>query len=253
MKEQTLRLLIVEDDMIIAANISLQLTRLGYEVVAIIPSAEEALRFLEEQTTDIILLDIHLRGAKDGIDLAEIVRDSYQTPVIFLTSNTDEATFNRAKATQPYAFIAKPFKKIDLQRAIELTCARIAQEPETTHKKAPSYAQGDESFVLKDRIFIRQQDKMVKLYLHDILYALADRNYCALHTSNKVYLLTTPLKKLEEQLPEASFLRIHRSHLINIDKIDAVSEQFTSVSIGAERLIVSSSYQSLLAQRLKTI
>ncbi len=252
MKECTPRLLIVEDDMIIAANISLQLTRLGYEVLAILPSAEEALRFLEEQQADILLLDIHLRGAKDGIELAEMVHNCYRTPVIFLTSNTDEATFNRAKATQPYAFIGKPFKKLDLQRAIELTCARIAQEEET-HTQQAAAIPTDPAFVLNDRVFIRFQEQLLKLYLHDILYAKADRNYCALHTTEKTYLLTATLKKLEDQLPDHTFLRIHRSHLVNVEKIDVLDDQFAYVRIGSETLVVSKAYQAALAQRLKTI
>jgi len=121
-----IKLFIVEDDMIIAANISLQLSNLGYEVTGIVSRREEAILQIEENQPDIVLLDIHLKGALDGIATAHEMQKNAGIPIIYLTANADEATFNRAKATRPYAFISKPFKKLDLQRAIELTISRMA-------------------------------------------------------------------------------------------------------------------------------
>jgi len=100
---------------------------------------------------------------------------------------------------------------------------------------------------------VRQKEKMVKIYIQDILFAEADRNYCRIYTPGKEYLLATPLKSLEEKLPAALFLRIHRSHVINVSKIDSIGEQFAYVSIGQQTLAVSNSCQDALAQRLKTI
>ncbi|HRA74148.1 MAG TPA: response regulator, partial [Flavobacterium sp.] len=124
-------ILIVEDEMIIAANISLQLTHLGYEVTGIIPRAEEVLPNIRLHVPDILLLDINLKGDIDGIQLAHLIQKEFKIPIIYLTANADEAHFERAKETNPYAFISKPFKKLDLQRAIELTIIRIQNETET--------------------------------------------------------------------------------------------------------------------------
>jgi len=115
------RILIVEDEMIIAANLSLELTSLGYEVTGIIPRGEEALMHIRENQPDILLLDIQLKGEIDGIDVATQMQKDFDIPIIYLTANTDDAYFNRAKETKPHAFISKPFKKRDLQRALELT------------------------------------------------------------------------------------------------------------------------------------
>jgi DNA-binding LytR/AlgR family response regulator len=252
MKEQAITILIVEDDLIIAANISLQLSKLGYEVAAIIPKGEEALRFLEENKPDLILLDINLRGATDGIAVAQAVKAQTDTPIIFLTSNTDEATFERAKTTRPHAFISKPFKKLDLQRAIELAISRIATHPDTPAIILEDAA-AESAFTLNDRIFVRQKGKLVKIFIKDILYAKAERNYCRIFTAHLDYLLTTPLKSLEGLLPSDQFLRIHRSYIINMAKIDTIGEQFAYVSIGQQTLRVSEPYQEALAKRLKTI
>jgi DNA-binding LytR/AlgR family response regulator len=250
MTRPAISILIVEDDMIIAANISLQLTRLGYEVAGIIPNGEEALRYLSDNQPDILLLDINLRGRIDGIEVAEAAKMQGDTPIIFLTANIDDATFERAKRTRPQAFIAKPFKKLDLQRAIELTVGRREEVPGPPQEEQ---AKEDSPLFLDDRIFVRQKDKMVKIFIADILYAEAERNYCRIFTPKQAYLLATTLKSLGEKLPSALFLRIHRSYLINLAKIDAIGEQFAYVSIGKQTLPVSGAYQAALAKRLKTI
>ena len=212
-------ILIVEDEMIIAANISMQLTNLGYEVIGIIPRGEEVLPYIKQQLPDIILMDINLKGDLDGIDLAQLIHAQSKLPIIFLTANAEEASFNRAKGVNPYAFITKPFKKLDLQRAIELTVNRInleKNEPNTNR------IEEEKPFVLNDCIFIRGNNKMIKIVLNDILFIEAERNYCKIKCKNKDYLLVTTLKELEEKLIKTTFLRVHRSFLINLAHIDEI-------------------------------
>ena len=253
MTRPPISILIVEDDMIIAANISLQLTRLGYEVAGIIPNGEEAVRYLAENQPDLLLLDINLRGHIDGIEVAEAAKKKGDTPIVFLTANIDDATFERAKRTRPQAFIAKPFKKLDLQRAIALAIGPREEAPASPGQAREEPAEEDSPLFLDDRIFVRQKDKMVKIFISDILYAEAERNYCRIFTPKQAYLLATTLKSLGEKLPSALFLRIHRSYIINLAKIDAIGEQFAYVSIGKQTLPVSGAYQAALAKRLKTI
>lgn len=239
--------------MIIAADISMQLSQLGFEVTGITPRGEDALKSIEATRPDIILMDIALKGTLDGVETARHILEKYQIPVIFLTANADDATFARAKEARPYAFISKPFRPADLQRAIEL--ALMQMETETTEERGLVGTGGanEDSYILADRIFVRHKDKMVKIFLHDILFAEADRNYCKIHTVEAEYLMTLPLGTFEEKLQSKDFLRIHRSHIINITKIDAISEGYHYVSIGKETLSVSRSFQEALVQRLKVI
>src|SRR5206468_6421001 len=123
-----IKIMVVEDEMIIAAKVAMQLTCLGYEVTGILPRGEQVIQQVKENTPDIILLDINLKGELDGIEIARQVQLFADIPIVYLTANSDEATFNRAKPTKPYAFISKPFKQLDLQRAIELTISRMAGE-----------------------------------------------------------------------------------------------------------------------------
>ncbi|MBC7874897.1 MAG: response regulator [Ferruginibacter sp.] len=221
------KILIVEDEMIIGAKISMLLTTLGYEVTGMLPRGEEVMHHLETNRPDIILLDIQLKGKLDGIETAALIEQHFQIPIIYLTANTDDATFNRAKTTRPAAFISKPFKQLDLQRAIELTISRMAG---LEHASIPVNEEADHTFILSDRIFIRHKEKMVKLMIADILYVEAERNYSRIFTTNNEYLLSVTLKTIEEKLPERLFMRIHRSWLVNLRQVEAVGEDFVMVA-----------------------
>ncbi|KKM90562.1 hypothetical protein LCGC14_1237320, partial [marine sediment metagenome] len=121
--KDSVRILIVEDDMIIGANLSLQLVNLGYEVTGIESRGEEAIAHAMANTPDIILMDINLKGALNGIETVAAIQNKKDIPIIYLTANSDESTFSRAKETRPKAFITKPLFKLDLQRTIELVLA----------------------------------------------------------------------------------------------------------------------------------
>jgi PAS domain S-box-containing protein len=115
-----IKILIVEDEQIVAKNIEKRLTAAGYQVVASVATGEEAIEKVKNAEPDIILMDIKLKGKIDGIETADLLRKNYQLPVIFLTSYTDEETFQRAKNTEPFGYLIKPFETKDLNRAVEL-------------------------------------------------------------------------------------------------------------------------------------
>ncbi len=116
-----IKILIVEDDAIIAKNIESKLTNFGYEVVGIVHTGTDAIKSLSEKNPDLILLDIKLKGDIGGIEAAEKIKQQKDIPIIFLTSYTDEDTFEKAKHTEPAAYISKPFNIDELNRIIQLT------------------------------------------------------------------------------------------------------------------------------------
>ena len=241
-------ILIVEDEMIIAANISLQLTHLGYEVTKIISKAEEVLPNLLENIPDIILMDINLKGNLDGIELAHLIQKDYKIPIIYLTANSDEAHFERAKETNPYAFISKPFKKLDLQRAIELSLIRF-QEEQLREKGLD--LNSEEPYILSDCIFVRSHDKMVKVCINKILYIEAERNYCKIHCLDKEHLLVTTLKYLEEKLTSNNLMRIHRSFIVNLEHIDEIAT--SHVVIGKKAIPLSAELKKQLLLHIQKV
>ncbi len=243
--KQKVRILIVEDDMIIAANISLQLSKLGYDVTGIESRGEEAVAHARLNPPDIILMDINLKGQINGIETARAIQQHDDIPIVYLTANNDEATFARARETHPYAYISKPFSSLNLERAIALVAEQL--------KEGPMAKQQDENGmqVLRDRIFVRHNGKMVKLLLEDILYIEAERNYCKIVTPKASYLVVCTLKAIEKELPETSFVRVHRSYLVNISKLDVLADGH--LEINRKVIPVSRAHKEGLLGRLHLI
>lgn len=218
------RILIVEDDMIIAANISLQLSNLGYEVTGIETRGEDAVNHALENHPDIILMDINLKGKIDGIEAAKAIKKTWDVPLVYLTANTDDASFQKAKETHPFAFISKPFNKLNLERTIALVEEKVNEKRETElvpHQLIDG---------LEDRIFIRTNGKLVKVMLDEILYLEADRNYCHIYTKDQDYLIVNTLNIVCEKLTSKNFLRVHRSFVVNLKKLDAVADSYVEIN-----------------------
>jgi len=216
--------LIVEDEPIIAADLQDRLTHLGYEIMATPDSGEEALLNISQKIPDLILLDVQLAGALDGVETAMRIRETTDVPLIFLTSNSDEATFHRARQVQPRAFISKPFRGRDLDHAIELAIGKASPAPAAA--PLPSGHDREEGIqVTQDRLFIKVKERLVRIMFSDILYLEADDYYCKVYTEDKSYLATKTLKKLSAQLPpEAPFFRCHRSYVVNLKRITEIGD-----------------------------
>jgi len=115
----TARILVVEDDAIVARDLKGSLTKMGYFVTGVAAGGEEALEMAGENRPDLVLMDIMFDGDIDGIETAQRMRDLYDVPVIYLTAFGDQANFARAKQTHPLAFVLKPFDPKELYLTIE--------------------------------------------------------------------------------------------------------------------------------------
>jgi CheY-like chemotaxis protein len=127
------RILIVEDEGIVSLHIKQALENLGYEVAGVTNSGDEAIIKATEIRPDLVLMDIVLKGAVDGIDAAEKIRAIVNIPVVYLTAHADEATLKRAKTTAPFGYIVKPFRERDLHIAIEFAIYKSKMEVERNH------------------------------------------------------------------------------------------------------------------------
>ena len=129
------KILIVEDESIVAFNIQNRLKGLGYAVVAVSPSGESAIQLAAQHHPDLVLMDIRLKGSIDGIEAAAQIRSRFQIPVVYLTAYTDEETLNRAKLTQPYGYILKPFESRDLCTTIEVALYNYQMEQQRRERE----------------------------------------------------------------------------------------------------------------------
>jgi len=136
------KVLVVEDEMLIAMNLRRRLESLGYEVPATAETAEKAFNLAASCDPDLILMDVRLQGGSDGIEAAVAVRQYLDIPVIFLTSHSDTETLERAKLSEPFGYIVKPFGATDFRAIIEMALNKHATESGLRHSLRWHTAQG---------------------------------------------------------------------------------------------------------------
>ena len=114
------KILIVEDDAIEAMDIKINLENMGYDVTAVTSSGEEAFQKISQYKPDLVLIDIIIKGKMDGVEVAQKIKDNYDLPFIYLTSNSEEKTLEKAKITEPFGYVIKPFDAVELKYTIEI-------------------------------------------------------------------------------------------------------------------------------------
>jgi PAS domain S-box-containing protein len=124
------RILVVEDESIVAFNLQQRLAQLGYDVPAIAVSGEECLEMVLQTLPDLVLMDIHIQGDMDGIEVASRLRETHSTPVIYLTAYSEDSTLERARQTRPYGYLLKPFSERELHATIQMAFERHKLEVE---------------------------------------------------------------------------------------------------------------------------
>lgn len=232
----SLSLLIVEDEAIIADDLSMILEDIGYHIAGIASSFDEATQLLETESPDMVLLDIMLKGEKTGIDIAGLIQEKHDLPFVFITSLYDKSTVEKANKTRPSGYLVKPFKESDLQVTLQLAWKK--------HKE--SKAKGSENNTKK--IFIRHNGAMVPLVPDEILYVEASDNYAIFYTAAKQFVVTQTLKSVEDQLSGDDFCRIHKTYLINLSKIDLI--EHSVVFINGKALPIGKVYKKDLLENI---
>jgi DNA-binding LytR/AlgR family response regulator len=246
-------ILIVEDESIIAKDIQQTLNRLGYHVVGIASSGEKAIQLIQTQHTDLVLMDIMLKGDMTGIDVAKVIKEKYSIPIIYLTAYADEATISNAKYTEPFGYIIKPFKEIDVQTAIEIALYKHLKQQEIERERNFLFSIVEQREGQRDFIFIKSGGKQTKLKTKDILFIEALKDYVIIYTKDLKFTIHSTMKEIENNLGFKDFIRVHRSYIVRLDKIETI--EFSNLTLeGNQKFIpIGGSYRDELAKRIKTI
>lgn len=238
------KILVVEDEILIADDICQTLEDLGYEVMEPVSNYTEALEALENELPDLAMLDIQLDGQKDGIDLAWKIKEDFDIPFIFLTSNADAETIARAKKVAPPAYLIKPFNRYDLFASIE-----IALNNYNLYKEERK-ASEQEDLVIKGAIFVKQKDVFHKVKFAELAYIKSDHVYLELYTVNaKKFVIRSTIKSLAEKLP-ANFFQTNRSHMVNLDHLDSID--VSHVVISGQNVPIGKNYRNELIDKIST-
>jgi DNA-binding LytR/AlgR family response regulator len=244
MATEKINILIVEDESVVALDLATALHQDGYEVIGIADHAEAAIRLFTSHDVDIVLMDIHLAGPKDGIDTVADLMKIRQTPVIYLTAFTDHATVERVKHTYPAAFLAKPYQLSNVRIAIELALNNLAKRPAPPGGHATTK---EPILQMGDCVFVKYNYQFVKVRLADILFVQADSNHINLHTSDKKFVLRLSLSQLFDRLLFDRLIRIHRSYAVNLDAVQSFTEQ--TVLTGKGELPIGRNYKEDFLKR----
>ncbi len=245
--------LVVEDESIVAKDIQNSLKKLGYSVFGSSPSGEQALKLIEENQPDVVLMDIMLKGSIDGIETARQIKEKYEIPVIFLTAYADESTLNKAKITEPHGYIIKPFKEIDLHTAIEMAIYKHGKEKDVKKERDMLYSlvEGRESD--NSVVFVKSNSKMVKIRTKDIYFVEALKDYVIINTANARYTVLSTMKNIDEKLSKKDFIRVHRSFIVLIDKIVAIDHNVLLMEDDKKEIPIGGSYKDELVSRLNML
>jgi PAS domain S-box-containing protein len=376
-------ILVVEDESIVARDIQNTLIRLGYHVPATAATAHAAFDKLEEFKPDLVFLDIKLKGEMDGIQIAERIKTEYDIPVIYLTSYVDKSTLERAKVTEPYAYLVKPYNEPDLQSAVEMALykarkdremkadknlyarvlghlseaviitdvegkiiflnpraenllgygsesaagklisdlmkvhssllnlltrddfvkailhgrelsvpeaeimvnhsgktirvsinsapvrdekgmlsgnAFVIQEVASASVPQPAVAATSpvatsvpaslpfDNLVIQNSFFVKKSGMLVKVLLDNILWIQAMDNYVIIQTNTDQFVVHSTMRDIEMKLPPSRFMRVHRSYIISLDKINLLDEN--TIVINDKTIPIGKSYRDAFMERL---
>ncbi|MFA6923292.1 MAG: response regulator [Bacteroidales bacterium] len=246
------KILIVEDESIIAKDIQNSLLNLNYNVPDIVNTGEKAIMAVEEHKPDLVLMDIVLKGEMNGIEAAKKIKEEYNVPVVFLTANADDAIINKAKLAEPYGFIIKPFREKELQTTIEMILYKHEKVSEIK-KERDFYNAIIENKDIKDSIYVRSDYRLNRIKFEDIYYIEALKDYVIINTTDNSYTTHTTMKEILGILPPKDFSRVHRSFIVRLDKIFSIKYPDLVIEDKKKVLPIGGLYKKELYNRLNFI
>lgn len=244
--------LVVEDESIVSKDIQHSLKKLGYNVVGAASTGERAFELASSEKPDIILMDIMLKGEINGIETASRVKEELQIPVIYLTAYADESTLEKAKVTEPYGYIIKPFKEVDLHTSIEMALYKFSKEKEVLKARDLFYSiiENKDS---KDFIFVKSKSRLVKIKTSDIYFVEALKDYVVINTLDSRYTIHSTMKDIVAKLEKDNFIRVHRSFIVRLDKIASIEYPNLHLENDKKVIPIGGSFKDDLIKKLNLL
>lgn len=230
--QTSFKILIVEDNVIIADDLEQIIEDFGYNVIGNVISYERAVSFLEKNRIDLVLIDIDLATKKTGLDLANYINKNIKVPFIYVTSNLDDQTINAAAKTKPSAYLVKPFDNNTIYASIEVAITNYIEEKvEDTPTK-------------KEYLFLKKNNLYHKVKTDEISYIKSDNIYLEIYTiENEKFIIRNTLKSFLRQLPSI-FFKCNKSHIININNIKTFNLNY--IFINDKQITVSREFKPYL-------
>ncbi|MDG1428393.1 MAG: response regulator [Crocinitomicaceae bacterium] len=249
-----INVLVVEDESIVSKDIQHSLKKLGYNIVGSSATAEKAIELAKSEHPDVVLMDIMLKGEMNGIEAADEIRKSCAIPVIFLTAYADESTLSKAKVTEPYGYILKPFKEIDLHTTIEMAIYKHGREQEIVKQRDLLFSLVENKDANEQGyVFVKSNSKLVKLKNEDIYYIEALKDYVVIHTLKTRYTIHSTMKDIDAKMGKEKFVRVHRSFIVQLSRIATIEYPNLTLENIDKSIPIGGSYRDDLNKRIKLV
>lgn len=249
------KVLIVEDEKILALNMENELTDKGYSVTGREDNAADVFASIKRNCPDIVLMDIRLHGKNDGILIAKGIREQYSIPVIYITQLDDEKIFKKAKETFPQNYINKPYHRGVLHRAIELALQNLTTSDSASFDTIKS--------VIDDTVFIQTETNGTNIYekrlLTDILCIQSAGSFSYIyfedsHTEEGVsYYISHPSNWVVRKLVYDALVKVHKSYTINIDRVEKIEGVSIFIKGKKSPIIIGREYKNNFWNKLKLL
>jgi DNA-binding LytR/AlgR family response regulator len=245
MEMSKLKILIVEDDLLISESLKDILRILNHQLVGVADNADTAIDICNKDLPDLALLDIQISGDIDGVELAEIIRDQFDIPFIFTTAYADNETVLRARDKGPFGYLVKPYGVKEVNAAIQIAKASF-DRLKTAEKAAINMSK-----IVDNSLFLKVDSKLIKVKIEDILFVEAKGDYALFKTKSKGYIVHTTIKHAEDRLSSFNFQKVHRSYIVNISKIVDIEE--SNLLIEDKVIPISRANKEALINRLNLL
>jgi DNA-binding LytR/AlgR family response regulator len=215
----------------------------NYNIIGVATTFKSALDIFYNKAIDIVVLDIFLNGNPDGIAFAETisVTPNASKPFVFLTSSTDRKIFERAKLTQPFSYLMKPFNELEILYALEMAVEKFYAQPDVF------LGEDEDTIISSEYLFIKKGKSLKKVLLTDIIYIEVEEKYCNIITEKEKFVILISLTKISKLLDDSMFSRTHRNFIVNTEKITEIipSDNLILLS-GNHKATLSDTYKDIL-------
>ncbi len=252
MSTATLSILIVEDDLSFALELDMLVREIGYRVIGRVDNSAEALEAIITESPGMILMDIDIKGKLTGIEIAEKIKH-LDIPVLFITSFAQETYYNQAKKTNFIGYLVKPINKYSLRSSLEMAIRSIGNKKKESSNNNEGVAAETETFPLKEYLFFKKKGVFQKVKIEEICFLEANDDYCLIHTAKGNFMATQRLTQMEKMLSSYSFMRIHRSYIVNLKGITSIDTGDNVVFLNEKQVPYSRSKKDALLAQINLI
>jgi DNA-binding LytR/AlgR family response regulator len=233
------KVLILEDDPMMRLDLEESLRFRGFQVTRAAANSEQAIASLKTDPPDIAILDIDLKDSLlDGIQTARIIKEHHPIPIIFLTAIVDAGVMQRAKEINPAYYLIKPSSPLQLDIAIDMALENYWKEKEAQvyHSLEAHSYRHQTVYPIKNALFVKNKGKYQRINVDQIYYVEASNSSIMIETEIGKFVISANLKNFQKQFTHPSLVKIHRSYIINMEKVNSFDESEVYLVNGSQRM-----------------